>query len=555
MDHFDLGTHEMPVTTKSSRAQYWFNYGLNWCYGFNQEEGVTCFLKALEYDPACAMAHWGVAYAAGPFYNFAWCDFSDAEANRCTKFCFQHVQLAQHYSSNATAQEKGLIEALATRFQKPQRVSQLEFDQWDDDYSNAMRSIYQHHPNAPDIAALFAEAMMTRTPWKLWDVHRGAPPPDTDTYEVIEVLENSINSLARQGARPHAALLHLHIHALEMSNEPERAIQSAHILQDLCPDAGHLNHMSGHIYVLCGHYEKAKTASIKAISADDKYLRHAGPYNFYTTARCHDLHLMMYTCMLCGQFKPAMDAAIKICNTLSPEVLSVEGRPQLACTLEGYYSMKMHVLVRFGRWRDIVDSELPSDAELYCVSMAMHHYAKGIAWAALKKPEQAEMERDKFHQSLKHIPATRKFFNNPALSTLGVAEKMLEGEIAYHLENFDEAFDLLRESVARNDTLEYSEPWAWMHPPRHALAALLAEQNHHEEAEEVYRTDLGLNDKLQRCAQHPDNVWSLHGLVECLTKRGETVEKKFLEKKLKIALAAADVNISSSCMCRMQATQ
>jgi len=552
MDHFDLGSHGMPVTTSSSDAQFWFNYGLNWCYGFNQEEGVECFRKALKFDPECAMAHWGVAYAAGPFYNYAWCDFSDDEATKCTNICHQHLQLAQRYSTNVKKVERELIKALAVRIQKPHRVAQAEFDRWDDDYSNAMRKVYHQYTGDHDVAALFAEAMMMRTPWKLWDVHQGLPPPNTDTYEVIEVLERAIDALAKQSARPHAALLHLHIHALEMSNQPERAMQSANHLQNLCPDAGHLNHMSGHIYVLCGNYDRAKQASIEAIKADDKYLEYAGPYNFYTTARCHNLHLMMYTCMLAGQFKPALDAACRICNTLTPDVLSVEGRPQLACTMEAYYSMKMHVLVRFGRWLEIVDTELPADPKLYCVSVAMHHYAKGIALAALKKPQLAEAERQKFYQSLQHIPSSRKFFNNPALATLGVGEKMLEGEIAYHLGKYERAFDHLRESVVRDDLLEYSEPWAWMHPPRHALAALLAEQKNYVEAEDVYRTDLGLNNKLQRCAQHPDNVWSLHGLVECLTMRGETHEKKILEKKLKTALANTDVDISSSCMCRMQ---
>ncbi len=552
MDHFDLGSHTMPVTTNSEHTRFWFNYGLNWCYGFNQEEGVSCFLKALEFDPECAMAHWGVAYAAGPFYNYAWCDFSDEEASRCTKFCYQHIQLAKQYAVNTTPVEAALIHALAARIQKPRQVPQAEFDQWDDDYSNAMRAVYRLHPENHDVAALFAEAMMTRTPWKLWDVYQGLPPPATDTYEILDVLETSIKKLAEQGSAHHPAILHLHIHALEMSDHPERAMQSADNLQDLCPDAGHLNHMSGHIYVLCGEYKKAKAASIKAIKADDMYLDYAGPYNFYTTARCHDLHLMMYTCMLCGQFTPAIDAAEKICATLTQDVLSVEGRPQLACTMEGYYSMKMHVLVRFGQWQHIVDTDYPTDPELYCVSTAMHHYAKGIALAALKKPELAKAEQQQFYQSLKRIPESRKFFNNPALATLGVGEKMLAGEIAYHQGNFEKAFTDLRESVTRDDTLEYSEPWAWMHPPRHALAALLLEQHHYDEAEEVYRTDLGLNDKLQRCAQHPDNVWSLHGLVECLSARGETVEKPALEKKLKLAMANTDINITSSCMCRMQ---
>jgi len=127
---------------------------------------------------------------------------------------------------------------------------------------------------------------------------------------------------------------------------------------------------------------------------------------------------------------------------------------------------------------------------------------------------------------------------------------MLDGELEYHKGNHAAAYAHLRESVARDDNLEYTEPWAWMHPPRHALAALLSEQGHYEEAEEVYRTDLGLNGALQRCAQHPDNVWALHGLVECLRQRGAAEELPVFEKKLEQALGKTDVPVTSSCMCR-----
>ena len=90
----------------------------------------------------------------------------------------------------------------------------------------------------------------------------------------------------------------------------------------------------------------------------------------------------------------------------------------------------------------------------------------------------------------------------------------------------------LREAVRRDDNLSYTEPWAWMHPPRHALAALLLEQGHVAEAEEVYRDDLGLSGRVQRCTQHPDNVWALHGLVECLERCGETWSFPFAAEAL-----------------------
>ena len=89
-----------------------------------------------------------------------------------------------------------------------------------------------------------------------------------------------------------------------------------------------------------------------------------------------------------------------------------------------------------------------------------------------------------------------------------------------------------------------------MHPPRHALGALLLEQGHYEEAEEVYRADLGLNDTVPRCAQHKNNVWALHGIVECLKERNEETECNKLQGLLIEALSKTDLAITSSCCCR-----
>ena len=547
---FDLGGHVFAVSTESDMAQRLFDQGLNWCFGFNQEEGLACFKKALEFDSDCAMLHWGAAYAAGPFYNMPWCDFSEPEAVDCTAFCRSHIDQALALSGSATLPEKALIRALARRVQKPHTVSQSEYDLWDDAYAEAMRKVYSDFPENQDVMALFIEAMMTRTPWRLWDVKTGLPAAGADTLEAIAVCEKAIALADERREQQHPAILHMHIHLLEMSPTPERAMDSADRLCGLCPDAGHIHHMPGHIYVLCGEYEKARIASEEAIRVNRKYLAYAGPYNYYTTARCHDLHLMMYTCMLLGQFEPAMAAAQEICDNLPPDVIDMKGKPFMASTMEGYYAMKMHVLVRFGKWREIIDAPMPQDPKLYCVSTCMHHYAKGIAHAAMKRFTEAEDHKRQFYGALKRVHPGRKFFNNPAIETLGVGEKMLLGELEYHKGNHEVAYAHLRESVQRCDDLHYSEPWPWMHPPRHALGALLMEQNHYVEAEEVYRADLGLNNNVQRCAQHKNNVWSLHGLVECLKHRGETKERADFQALLTSALANTDVAITSSCCCR-----
>ena len=550
MDRFDLGAYRRPISTRSAEAQRWFDMGLKWCYGFNHEEGIKCFAKALEADQGCAMAHWGIAYATGPFYNLTWKEQGEAEADRAAKRGFEHVQLARSNAGDATIIERRLIEALAYRFQKPNGVSLAEFEQWDNAYAAEMRRVYHSFPDDHDVMALFVEALMMRTVRRLWDLETGEPAPNSDVVEALQVCERSIRVSDEAGSEQHPAIIHLHIHLLEMSTMPERGMRSADLLGQLCPDAGHMNHMPGHIYVLCGEYEKAKDASERAVRANDLYLAYADTPTYYLLGCCHDLHLMMFTCMFLGQFTPALWAAEKVRKLVSRNILAIPDRPKLTQTVEGYYAMKSHVLVRFGRWYEIIDEPMASEPELYPLTTAMQHYAKGVAHATLQDFAEAERERERLHRQIAQIPADRRFLSNPTRASLAVGVALLDGELAYHRGDYDEAYAHLRQAVELDDNLSYTEPWAWMHPPRHALAALLLDQGHVEEAEQVYREDLGLSGKVQRCAQHPNNVWALHGLVECLTRSGTTAELLDLQAKLSTALAKADVPIRSSCLCR-----
>jgi hypothetical protein len=92
-----------------------------------------------------------------------------------------------------------------------------------------------------------------------------------------------------------------------------------------------------------------------------------------------------------------------------------------------------------------------------------------------------------------------------------------------------------------------------MQPTRHALGALLFEQGHVAEAEAVYREDLGLGGTLSRATIHPDNVWSLKGLHDCLEARGDTVELPQIKQRLDLALARADRAVAASCFCAQAA--
>ncbi len=550
-DYYDLGRHSRQVTTDSVEAQQWFDRGLVWCYGFNHEEAVRCFQRAADFDASCAMAYWGIAYASGCNYNKPWEAFGEEEVKQAVAASRVATDAALARIDGATPTERALIKALERRYQSNQVVSGDQFAAWNDDYAAAMREVYRAFSSDWDVTALFAEALINRTPWQLWDLKNGRPALGADTLEAVEVLEKAISQVQESGGQPHPGLLHIYIHVMEMSPYPERALRACDMLRELVPDAGHLLHMPSHIDVLCGHYHNAVVANSRAIAADQKYLEREGALNFYTLYRCHDFHFKLYSAMFLGQYQEAIDAANQLIATTPEALLRVE-TPPMADWLEGFISMKAHVQVRFGKWQEIIDEPLPADQELYCVTTAMLHYAKGVAHAASLNVAAAEEERARFNEAFARVPESRYIFNNQCTDILAIAAEMLNGEVEYRHGNYRVAFVHLRKAVELDDNLPYDEPWGWMQPARHALGALLLEQGRVDEAAVIYRADLGLDNTLSRPSQHPDNVWSLQGYVECLHRLGKHEEAGAMELRLNLAKARADVEINASCYCRLE---
>jgi len=540
MTYYDLGTYGRKITTASDDAQLWFDRGLIWLYGYNHEAANACFRKALNADAGCAMAQWGIAAASGPNYNQPWAGMEPEERAAAVSTARAAVRAAQDLAGGLSPVERALIDAMAERF--PDAPVE-DIAPWLDAYAAAMRSIHKAHPEDRDVAAFFAEAMMNRTPWQLWDLSTGRPADGADTHEAREVLERA---LERPDAWDHPGLLHFYIHLMEMSPTPELALRHGDRLSTLVPDAGHLIHMGTHIDVLCGDYHNVVARNSKAIEADRKWLEREGADNFYTVYRCHNYHFKIYGAMFLGQPEPALAAADELVATLPDEATL----RQMADWFEAFVPMKMHVLIRFGMWDAILAAELPEDRDLYAMTTAMMRYARTVALANTGDIPAAEAERERFDAAHRAVPESRMLFNNTCQDILKVAEAMMLGEICYKKGDTEAAFDHLRRSVALDDSLPYDEPWGWMQPTRHALGALLLDAGRHDEAEAVYRADLGLDGTLARACQHPANVWSLHGLHECLIRRGEKVEALHVRRLLDRALARAEVPVRASCYCR-----
>ena len=435
--------------------------------------------------------------------------------------------MAQLHSAPNSEVECELIAALAKRYATP--VPPLDQrEPLNRAYAEAMRTVYQKNPDNSLVAVLFAESLMNLQPWNHWT--KDGKPAD-ETVEIVSVLEKAMKRWP-----DHPALNHLYIHTIEASPNPEKALSAANRLRGAMPGSGHLVHMPSHIDVLVGDYERVIKTNQAAIEVDKEFLKREGALNFYTLYRVHNYHFLVYGAMFDGQSELAWTAANELTEQIPEEML--RGQTDF---VDAFMPTPLHVLIRFGRWEDILNQ--PEPAAYLPMSRSTWRYARAIAYAATGRVEQAEAEQAKFLETKATVPETSILFNNTSLDILGVAEAMIAGEVEYRKGNFDLAFEHLQEAVQRDDALNYDEPWGWMQPARHALGALLLEQGRSTEAESVYREDL---------RRRPKNSWSLHGLAECLTNQGKTAEADKVRQQFQLASKRADIKIDRSCFCKLQ---
>lgn len=540
--YFDLGSFHRSISTSNRDAQIWFDRGLTLCWSFQQDEAKICFEQTLAHDPDCVMGYWGLAFSQGIEYNKSWEIVPPGDLESMLPKIKDAIDKAQEKRQYGSAVENALIEAAAARL--PRDFKSRDFVSWNTAYADAMKVVYVQYGEDLDIAALYAESMMLLSPWKMWDLKTGRPTALSRADNVKIVLEKA---LKRDEAYEHPGLLHLYVHLMEMSPSPELAIPAADRLIGLVPAAGHLNHMPSHLDILIGDYRRAIYANTRAIIADKMFSATGGFKGFYLIYHLHNINTLVYAAMLSGQYKVAIRYAELAEQTMPKEMVQ-----HLGHIVESLYRVKIHVFVRFGRWQEIIAVELPEPQSLFPLTTAYTLFAKGVAYSATRDISNAERHRELYVSALDRVPPGHLIFPNKATDVLAIGTAMLDGELEYRKGNFEAAFKHLRLSIERYDGIGFGEPWGWMQPVRHAYAALKIERGELEEALSTYAADLGYNGSLPRAVQHPNNVWALHGYHECLMKLGRKDEAAIIQPQLRLALAVADVDISSSCFCRLE---
>jgi tetratricopeptide (TPR) repeat protein len=488
-------------------------------FGFNHDEAIRAFRRAASLDPECAMAHWGVATACGPHIN------KTAVALDASLRAVAAVTAARSRMERCSPLERALIDAASKRWADPPPQDRTPLDRA---YADAMNTVWKQFPAEPDVGALFAESLMNLRPWDLWD-SAGNPRPETPV--VIETLE-SVFKLDPN----HPLALHLYIHAVEASPNPEKADQAAERLRQLNLDSGHLVHMPSHIDVRRGRWQAAIESNEKAVAIDRRYVGRVKDQGFYRIYMAHNRHMLAFAAMMQGESKRALDSMRTMLAEIPEEWLKDD---QAAGFVDGLFAMPVEVLVRFGRWDDVLKE--PEPAPRFPVARALWQAARGVALTAQGKTTEARASQAEFRRRRRSTPESAIVGNNTAADVLAVADDLLEGELLIREGKVEAGIAALRAGVGKEDALKYDEPPDWIHPVRHALGAALIRADRSAEAEQVYREDL---------KRWPNNGWSLFGLADSLRRQGKSRESDDVRNAFNETWKRADVTLRASCFCQ-----
>ncbi|MFE7706386.1 hypothetical protein ACFU6I_11420 [Streptomyces sp. NPDC057486] len=184
-------------------------------------------------------------------------------------------------------------------------------------------------------------------------------------------------------------------------------------------------------------------SNVAAADADDRHFEHENPGGWAYVYRVHDLMVGAYGAVMAGKSREVLRAAHRLDGGVTPELLQMS-RPPPADPVESHRTALPHVLIRFGRWRDILDLELPEGQELFCSTAAVIHYARGAAFSALGRISEAGPARTEFTAAVARVPDGRlDSVSAERADALKVAAAMLEGELDYRKGDFDESFAAL----------------------------------------------------------------------------------------------------------------
>ena len=448
-----LGKVSFPISCATG-SQAEFERGVALLHSFGYEEAGEQFSAIAKNDPACAMAHWGIAMS---LFHEIWERPEDVTLKRG----HDEIETAKKIGAK-TDREREYISAMGVFYNDPSKANYL---QQAGAYSDAMAKLYQKYPDDLEAGALYALSLM------------GAEKPGDASHEATKKAVAVLNPLF-QKQPDHPGLAHYIIHACDSPEMAQMGLEAARRYAEIAPSSAHAVHMPSHIFARLGLWQEDIQANVKSVTLTEKsgamYMR---------GHELHAMHFLLYAYLQTGQ-----DDAAKQIVEKSKEI--VAGAPTMDDTgmLEymGYaavhfpalYDLEMH------HWADAAVLQPAANTPAYLQTIT--YWARAIASARLGDVEATKKNAQMFDDAEEATRHSKYAYTLEGRKSSSAHDEV-HAWLAFVEKKPDEALKLMEELADHQDKAGKAEVDI---PAREMLADMLLELKQPEKALAEYEKSM-----------------------------------------------------------------
>ena len=406
-------------TAAQTRARDAFSRGLAALHQFEYEDANAAFLEARRIDPGLVMAYWGEAMT---YHQTLWRN-ENVEAGRLALARLAPTPSLRR-ARTQDRKEQAWLDAVERLFGSGDAAARGR------QHADAMAQMYRDYPDDPDVASLYALALlgtMSRSLIGTADAHEGhsAGLAGSETQaRVADILEAVLR------AHPeHPGALHYFLHNQDDPAHAARALPAARTFARLAPESSHARHMPAHIFLQLGLWHDAERSDRSAFEASQAWIerKHLDP----ALRNYHALAWRQYELLQLGRYREAHAAL----DELAP-VVKANGQLNLLSDLS---SMRARSVVESADWTRMATADTFGNAnELFAIGLSAAN-SGGAARAERARTVLAERVQDPREGDLR-----------PAIA---IMERELAAAIAHAAGRGDEAVGILREAADRESML------------------------------------------------------------------------------------------------------
>lgn len=242
-DGHPLGVVDFPVSC-TAEAQEAFNHAAALLHHMTYPQAHEAFQKVAVMDPACAMAHWGIATT---LFQPLWPTRPGLEAR---KSGWEVIQKAMGLQP-PTEREQLFIAATEAFFLEPESPDYwLRIRRWE----QASERLYAAFPDDPEAAAFYGLA------------HLATAPSNAISREHADRAAEILLRVYRQHPE-HPGSMHYLVHANDVPGRERELLDITRKYESAAPRNPHALHMPTHIYTRLGDWDGVIRGNLKAAEA------------------------------------------------------------------------------------------------------------------------------------------------------------------------------------------------------------------------------------------------------------------------------------------------